>query len=70
MSDRYNYLTVFLEKDLKDEEAQPLMEAIKRFRGVLDVKPSVSDVNDVLAETRVRNELTQKLWHILHPEKA
>ena len=67
MSDRYNYLTVILEKDLKDEDAEPLMEAIKQFRGVLTVKPNVSNANALLAEERARHDLGEKLWHILYP---
>ena len=65
MSDRYNSLTVFLEKDLKDEDAEPLIEAIKCFRGVLDVKPTVSNMLGILAEERARSVLREKLWRIL-----
>ena len=66
MSDRYNSLIVILEKDLKDEDAEPLMEAIKQFRGVLSVRPNVSDINSLMAEKRVRQELGEKLWRVLH----
>jgi hypothetical protein len=65
MSDRYNYLTVVLEKDLKDEDAEPLIEAIKQFRGVLSVKPNVSDSEAWWATERIRKELTEKLWKVL-----
>jgi hypothetical protein len=66
MSDRYNYLTVVLERDLKDEDVEPLIEAIKQFRSVLSVTPNVVDTAALLAEARARNELIQKLWHVLH----
>lgn len=65
MSDRYNYLTVVLERDLKDEDAEPLIEAIKQFRGVLSVTPNVSDATAHLAQERVRVELGNKLWQVL-----
>jgi hypothetical protein len=65
MSDRYNYLTVILEQDLKDEDAEPLIEAIKQFRGVLSVTPNVSDTTALLAEERARSKLTEKLWRVL-----
>ena len=61
MSDRYNCLIVVLEKDLKDEDAEPLIEAIKQFRGVLSVTPNVSDLTAHLAEKRVRWEIGAKL---------
>jgi hypothetical protein len=66
MSDRYNCLTVVLEKDLKDEDAEPLIEAIKQFRGVLSVTPNVSDFPAHMAEERARNELREKLWRVLN----
>ena len=37
MTDRYNILTVALEKDLRDDDAQALINAIKMMRGVADV---------------------------------
>jgi hypothetical protein len=66
MSDRYNSLIVYLEKDLKDEDAEPLIEAIKQFRGVLGVQPNVSDMLTHLAEERARRELIDKLWKVLN----
>ena len=66
MSDRYNYLTVVLETDLKDEDAEPLIQAIKQLRGVLSVTPNVRDGMSFFAQERVRHELTQKLWQVLH----
>jgi hypothetical protein len=65
MSNRYNYLMVALEADLKDEDAEPLIEAIKQFRGVLSVTPNVSDATAFLAEERARVELANKLWEVL-----
>jgi argininosuccinate lyase len=69
MSDRYNYLTVVLERDLKDEDAEPLIEAIKQFRGVLSVTPNVVDTTALFAEERARSALHEKLLRVLH-EKA
>jgi hypothetical protein len=65
MSDRYNYLTVILEHDLKDEDAEPLIAAIKQLRGVLTVTPNVRDPGSLLVEQRARRELAEKLWQVL-----
>jgi hypothetical protein len=67
MSDRYNFLTVILEKDIKDEDAEPLIQAIKCLRGVLNVTPNVSDPTALLAEQRAKAELSAKLWKVLYP---
>lgn len=68
MTDRYNYLTVALEKDMRSDDAEALIEAIRMLRGVENVAPHVADPGDWTAEQRVRQELSQKLWAVLHPK--
>jgi hypothetical protein len=43
VSDRFNSLTVVLDRDLLAEEAQPLVDAIMQLRGVIRVEPLVAD---------------------------
>jgi hypothetical protein len=62
MTDRYNYLTVALEKNIRADDAQPLINAIAMLRGVLQVEPNIADSEAWLAEVRVRQEFTDKLW--------
>lgn len=38
MTDRVNTLTVILEHPIRDDDVEPLMDAIRSHRGVLDVK--------------------------------
>ena len=68
MTDRINYLTVALEKDTRDDDAEALLNAIRQLRGVADVKPNVVNSGDWLAETRVRQDLADKLWAVLRPK--
>lgn len=68
MTDRYFALTVVLEKDMREDDAQGLIDAIMRLRGVLRVKPHVADVENYAAEERVRRELGQKLMEIVYPK--
>ena len=65
MTDRINYLTVVLDADIRDDDAEPLIAAIKLLRGVLKVKANVVQPGDYLAATRAKYELTQKLWDVL-----
>jgi hypothetical protein len=67
MTDRYNFLTVALEKDIRSDDAESLIIAIKQLRGVLEVKPNVSNGSDMVAEIRARDALSNKLWDILNP---
>lgn len=68
MSDRIKVLTVVLEQDLREEEIQPLIAAIKQLRNVIEVSAEVADPNLYVATTRVRRELGQKLLKIVFPD--
>lgn len=68
MTDRYNALTVVLEKDIRDDDAEALLAAIRQLRGVLSVSGNVADMDDHIAQERVRHDLGQKLWDVLHPK--
>ena len=47
MTDRYSSLTVVLERDIRDDDAEPLIAAIRQLRGVLRVVPKVADAGEV-----------------------
>lgn len=70
MTDKYNSLIVILEKDTREDDAKPIISAIRQIRGVLSVKGNVSDVNSHIAEERVRQELGEKIWKIIYPHKG
>lgn len=67
MTDRYNALTV-LEKDIRADDAEKLLDAIRQLRGVLSVHGNVADFEDQIAQDRVRRELGEKLWGVLYPK--
>lgn len=68
MTDRYNYLTVALDHNIRSDDAEPLILAISMLRGVLQVEPNVVDADAWNAETRARHELGQKLLKIVYPD--
>jgi len=68
MTDRYHALTVILEKDIRSDDAESLISAIKMIKGVLNVKPRISDATTWMAEERARMELGKKLLDILYPK--
>lgn len=69
MTDRYNAFTVILENDIRDDDAQPIINAIKQIRGVLDVQPSQSDAISVsVASSRVRVRLWDKICKVFEEE--
>lgn len=68
MTDRYNALTVVLEQDIRDDDAEALLNAIRQLRGVLSVTGNVSDMNSHIAQERARRDLGEKLWCVLYPK--
>lgn len=65
MTDRYNTLTVVLEENLRSDDAQPLIDAIRMFKGVVDVGAHVADPATYAANTRARTELRAGLFELL-----
>ena len=65
MTDRYNYLVVGLEKEIRSDDAVSLIEAIKMLKGVMNVKANVSNADDWIAKETARNDLIKKLWDVL-----
>ena len=70
MTDTISALTVILEKDIRSDEIEPLIDAIKQFRSVLDVETHVSNLEQRVANSRARVELGEKLFEILYPQKG
>jgi hypothetical protein len=70
MTDRYNTLTVVLERDVRDDDAAPLLQAIRLMRGVADVRGNVTDQAGFMAEARARREFQNRLWRALDDKGA
>jgi hypothetical protein len=68
MTDRFHTLTVVLEKDIREDDAVFLMNAIRAMRGVVSVGGVISDFDSHMAYTRARAELGNQLWEILYPK--
>ncbi len=65
MTDRINSLVVVLEKDIRDDDCEPILDAIRMIKGVLHVKANVASHTDYMAEERAKHALTQKVWEAL-----
>lgn len=64
MTDRIAYLTVELSEDVRDDDVQPLVEAICQFKGVMHVELGKSDPMQAIAERRVKRALFEKIFAI------
>lgn len=65
MTDRFDSLTVVLERDTREDDAEAIIQAIRMIKGVLSVKPHVADLQTHIAQERVRREITEKIWQVV-----
>ena len=68
MTDRVHSLTVVLEKDLRVDDVESLIAAIKHFRGVLSVDTNISDSALHTAEMRAAFDLRTRIHRALNDE--
>jgi hypothetical protein len=61
MTDRLKGFVVTLTHDIREDDAEAIVNAIRMVRGVLDVQPVVSTYEDVMNRTMVRHELEAKI---------
>jgi hypothetical protein len=66
MTDRYKGLIVTLDTDLRDDDAEPIIAAIRQLRGVIDVRPVVANPDDHINRQRVAYELRARLFRALN----
>lgn len=65
MTDRYNALTVSLERDIRDDDAEIIINAIKMIRGVSDVTGNIVDPDSFSAESRAKGKIIDKLYELI-----
>lgn len=59
---------VAFESDVREDDAESLLGAIRQLRGVIGVESSVADPADWIANKRIRRELREKLFALLEDE--
>ena len=69
MSDRYNSLTVVLDREIRDDQAQEIINAIKQIKNVIEVSGNISDYDQYSAKVQARWELRKILWKALEDYK-
>lgn len=61
MTDRANALLVTLDQDMRVDDLEDLVKALRQFRHVIDVTPNVSNFTDHIAESRARDTLRSRI---------
>jgi hypothetical protein len=69
MTDRFYALTVVLERDIREDDAERLIDAIRMLKNVVDVKGNVSDPTSWMAVSRARHEFIAEILNVLKDDK-
>ncbi len=71
MTDRFHSLIVVLEKDIREDDAQAMMEAIKCLKGVINVSGIVSNEGKIMVKLINPDddgEYISDIWELLSPQ--
>lgn len=68
MTDRLKGVVVTFEKNIREDDAAEIINAIGMVKGVLSVNPLKANLDDHIAQERVRHEIAEKLWKVLYPD--
>ena len=60
MTDRVKGFTVTLEKDIRIDDVEFILNAVKMIKGIAHVEPSISTSDDHFARQRVKMEMREK----------
>lgn len=69
MTNRYNALVVVLEHEIREDDAEALLSAIRMIKGVKTVRGHVADMESHIAYERARHDLGQKLLDVVYPDR-
>jgi hypothetical protein len=62
MTDRHEGYVVTLDKGIREDDAQAIINAIKMIKHVISVQPVTQDVQSIISYGRARHELTLKIF--------
>ena len=68
MTDRHAGYVIVLSEDLREDDAQAMIDAFKLFRSVLTVEPIKGNPEIQMATHRARAEIEKKLWTAIQEE--
>jgi hypothetical protein len=66
MTDRVKGFVVTLEQDVRIDDIEPMLQAIRYMRGVANVEPSIADSSDWINQQRIKNDLRGKLQRFIN----
>ena len=65
MTDRVKGLTVVFEEDMRDDDAEAIINGIRMMRNVASVTPRLVNSDDYYNREKIRVDLQTKIWEAL-----
>lgn len=65
MTDRHAGYLVTLANDMREDDAEAVMTALRMVRGVISVEPVQANIDQMIAMGRVNAEWTDRLFDLL-----
>jgi len=65
MTDRIKGFTVTLEKDIRIDDVEIILNAVRMIRGIAHVEPSISTSEDHMISMRLKWELRDKFHNFM-----
>lgn len=69
MTDRYKGLMVAFDRDIREDDAEAILTAIRQLRGVAGVEPSVATYNDAMVRMRLDTEWRKRIYDMMEATK-
>lgn len=70
MTDRVNALLVVLDKDIRSDDVEPLVNAIRQLRNVADVELNIADAESYIAKSQAITELGRRVLDVIYPQNV
>ena len=68
MTTRYKGFAVALAADIRDDDAEDILTALRQIRGVADVRPIEADFQDHMIRMREQQRIREALYQFMDAE--
>ena len=68
MTDRVKGFTVTLDQDIRIDDVEEILNAVRMIRGVAYVEPSIATSEDHMNRQRIKSEILTKMFKLLHEQ--
>lgn len=65
MTDRVKGLVVVLEEDIREDDAEKIIEAVEMVKGVQSVDKNITEVDDYINRQKVVNKISKDIFEVL-----